>query len=79
MPAKDPRTHGRRQLLLLPVDWIVEDVSRFLRGWAEHSHYGNSADQVGKINRYARMRRVTVVAERDRRTHRLGWHIVARA
>ena len=32
-----------RSRLLLPVEAIVEDVNRFLRGWAGYFRYGNSA------------------------------------
>lgn len=32
-----------RRRLLLSVKWIVEDVNRFLRGWAAYFKYGNSA------------------------------------
>ena len=30
-----------RRRLLLPVKWIVEDINRFLRGWAAYLRYGN--------------------------------------
>jgi hypothetical protein len=39
-----------RRRLLLRVEWIVEDLNRFLRGWAAYFRYGNSADQFDKIN-----------------------------
>ena len=39
-----------RRRLLLSVKWIVEDVNRFLRGWAAYFRYGNSARHFGKIN-----------------------------
>ena len=31
-----------RRRLLLPVEWIVEDLNRVLRGWAGYFRYGNS-------------------------------------
>ena len=45
-----------RRRLLHSVDWVVEDLNRFLRGWAAYFRYGNSADQFDKISRYARIR-----------------------
>ena len=32
-----------RERLLLPVEEVVQDVNRFLRGWAGYFRYGNSA------------------------------------
>ena len=43
----------RRSRLLLPVKWIVEDMNRFLRGWAAFFRFGNSAARFGKIRSYA--------------------------
>lgn len=86
-PARMAMQHARdrvreltaRSRLLLKVDWIVEDLNRFLRGWAAYFRYGNSADQFGKIIRYARMRLAIVIAKRHRRTRRFGWYVVAHA
>ena len=39
-----------RSRLLLPVEAIVQDVNRFLRGWAGYFRYGNSARHFDKIN-----------------------------
>src|SRR3954454_7947837 len=33
-----------RRRLLLPVEEVVQDVNRFLRGWAGYFRYGNSAN-----------------------------------
>ena len=38
----------------MPVDEVVQDVNRFLRGWSGYFRYGNSADQFDKIDHYAR-------------------------
>ena len=45
-----------RSRLLLPVKWIVEDLNRFLGGWAAYFRFGNSAARFEKIRSYARMR-----------------------
>jgi RNA-directed DNA polymerase len=66
-----------RRMLLHPVEWIVEDLNRFLRGWAAYFGYGNSADQFDKINRYARMRMAIFIAKRHRRSRSFGWYVVA--
>lgn len=84
-PARKAMQHARdrireltaRRRLRHSVDWIVEDVNRFLRGWAAYFRYGNSADQFGKITRYARMRMAIFVAKRHRRSRRFGWSVVA--
>ena len=46
----------RRSRLLLAPEWIVEDLNRFLGGWAAYFRFGNSAARFGKIRRYALMR-----------------------
>ncbi len=56
-----------RRRLLLPVEVIVEDVNRFLRGWAAYFRYGNSARHFDKIRDYARMRLALVIAKRHQR------------
>ena len=53
---------------LLSVEWIVEGVNRFLRGWAAYFRYGNSARHFDKIMGYARMRLAIVIARRHRRS-----------
>lgn len=83
-PSRRAMQHARdrirdltvRSRLLLPVDWVVEDVNRFLRGWAAYFRYGNSADQFDKINRFARMRMALFVAKRHRRSRGFGWYVV---
>ena len=50
-PADKAMQHARNQIreltdrrrMLLRVEHIVEDVNRFLRGWAGYFRYGNSA------------------------------------
>ena len=79
-PAKEAMQHVRhrvreltaRSRLLLPVDWVTEDVNRFLRGWAAYFRFGNSADQFDKINGYARMRLAWFITRRHRRSRGFG-------
>jgi len=62
---------------LLSVEWIVEGVNRFLRGWAAYFRYGNSARHFDKIMGYARMRLAIVIARRHRRSRGFGWMVIA--
>ena len=63
-PADKAMQHARdrirqitdRSRLLLAPEWIAEDLSRFLGGWAAYFRYGNSAARFDKISEYARMR-----------------------
>jgi len=55
---------------------IVEDVNRFLRGWAAYFRYGNSARHFEKIMYYAEMRMALVIAKRHKRSRRYGWSVL---
>ena len=66
-----------RSRLRLPVEVVVEDVNRFVRGWSGYFRYGNSADHFDKINRYARERMAIFLAKRYRRSRAFGWYVVA--
>jgi RNA-directed DNA polymerase len=66
-----------RSRLLLPTEWIVEDLNRFLRGWAAYFRYGNSAHHFGKIRDYARRRLAGFISKRHRRSRGFGWSVVA--
>jgi len=66
-----------RRRLLLPVEWIVQDINRVLRGWAAYFRYGNSARHFDKIMGYARMRVAGVIAKRHRRSRGFGWSVLA--
>ena len=84
-PANKAMQHARerireltdRRRLLLPVEVIVQDLNRFLRGWAGYFRYGNSAHNFDKIRNYALMRLAGVVAKRHHRSRRFGWSVVA--
>jgi len=66
-----------RRRLLLPVETIVRDVNRVLRGWAAFFRYGNSARHFDKIRNYALLRLAGVVAKRHHRPRAFGWSVVA--
>jgi RNA-directed DNA polymerase len=66
----------RRSRLRLPVKWIVEDMNRFLRGWAAYFRFGNSAARFEKIRNYSRMRLALVISKRHRRCRGFGWSVV---
>ena len=60
-PSRQAMQHARdrvreitaRERLLLPVEEIVQDLNRFLRGWAGYFRYGNSARHFDPISDYA--------------------------
>ena len=66
----------RRSRLLRPVKWIVEDLNRFLGGWAAFFRFGNSAARFEKIRSYARMRLALFLSKRHRRSRAFGWSVV---
>ena len=65
-----------RRRLLLPVEQIVGDLNRLLRGWAGYFRYGNSAERFDKIRSYAVERVALVVARRHRRSRQWGRSVV---
>jgi group II intron reverse transcriptase/maturase len=84
-PSRQATQHARdrvreitdRSRLLVPVEEIVQDVNRFLRGWASYFRYGNSADTFDKITFHAMNRLARFVAKRHKRNWRYGWRAVA--
>jgi RNA-directed DNA polymerase len=86
-PANKAMQHARdrireltdRRLLLLPVDVLVANVNRFVRGWAAYFRFGNSARHFDKIRGYMRMRMVLVVAKRHHRSRAFGWSVMHHA
>ena len=58
-----------RSRLLLTRRRVVQDVNRFLRGWAGYFRYGNSDRSFDKINHYAVDRLARFVGKR----HKRGW------
>jgi RNA-directed DNA polymerase len=67
-----------RERLALPVEDVVQELNRFLRGWAGYFRYGSSAQCFDKISLYAINRLAIFVANRHERERRWGWWIVAR-
>lgn len=67
---------GRRRTML-PVNYIVGDVNRFLRGWAGYFRYGNSARQFTTIRTYAMMRLAGFIAKKHHRSRAYGWWVIA--
>ena len=66
-----------RRRLLLPVEVIVAELNRFVRGWAAYFRFGNSARHFDKITDYSRMRLALFLAKRHRRSRAFGWSVVA--
>ena len=85
-PSRQAMQHARqrireitaRERLLLPVEDIVQDLNRFLGGWAGYFRYGNSAQFFDKIQLYAVNRLAIFVANHHQRNRRFGWWAVAR-
>ena len=67
----------RRSRLLLPNEVIVEDINRFLRGWAAYFRFGNSAVRFEKIMHHVWTRMALVIARRHNRSRRYGWSVLA--
>ena len=66
----------RRSRAPLPVEWIVQDMNQFLRGWAAYFRFGNSAARFGKIRAYARMRLALFISKKHRRSRGFGWRVM---
>ncbi|MDQ2788988.1 MAG: reverse transcriptase domain-containing protein, partial [Actinomycetota bacterium] len=67
----------RRSRLLLPVKMIVEDVNRFVRGWAAYFRYGNSSVRFEKLMHHVWTRIALVIAKRHKRSRGYGWSVLA--
>ena len=65
-----------RSRLAVDVERVVEDVNRFLRGWAGYYRYGNSSLTFDKIRSHALMRIALFVAKRHGRPRSFGWAMV---
>jgi hypothetical protein len=82
-PARKAVQHARdrireitaRERLLLPAEWIVEELNRFLRGWAGYFRYGNSARVLGQIRNYALERLALWLSKKGNRRRAWGWGI----
>jgi len=65
-----------RKRLRLPVEAIVQDLNRFLRGWGRYFRYGNSTWHFTRISNYAVQRLALFVAKRHKRTRGYGLSVV---
>jgi len=85
-PSRQAMQHARQRIgeitardrLRLPVEEIVQDLNRFLAGWAGYFRYGNSAQFFDKITLHAVNRLSIFVANHHQRNRRFGWWAVAR-
>ena len=84
-PSREAMAHARerireithRKRLRLPVEWIVQDLNRFLRGWGGYFRYGQSAHHFHQISNYALKRLALFVAKRHQRKSGYGLIVVA--
>jgi Group II intron, maturase-specific domain len=60
-----------RERLLVPIEEIVEDLNRYLRGWSGYFRDGNSARQFNLIQVHAHDRLALFVTKRHQRVARL--------
>ena len=75
-PSRKAAQHARdrirqitdRKRLLLPDDWIVQDLNQFLRGWGGYFRYGNSAQVFDAISQYGLERLAAFVGKRHKRS-----------
>jgi RNA-directed DNA polymerase len=83
-PSRRAMQHARdrvreitaRERLLLPIEDVVQDLNRYLRGWAGYFRYGNSARHFNLIEHHAHNRLALFVAKRHQRTRAYGWRVV---
>lgn len=84
-PSREAMQHARdrvRELtaherLCLPVEEVVQDLNRYLRGWAGHFRYGNSAHHFQQVSTHALERLALLVAKRHAWSRRQGWWVTA--
>lgn len=62
-----------RKRLLVPVEDIVAELNRFLRGWAGYFRYGNSARVLGQIRNYALRRVALLLSKTGKRRRSWDW------
>ena len=83
-PSRQAMAHARQRIreltdrsrLQLPVEQVVRDVNRFLRGWAGYFRYGNSARAFDKITFHALVRVGGFVTNRHKRRGGYGWWVI---
>ena len=65
-----------RDRLRWPVEQVVGDLNRFLRGWAGYFRYGNSTVQFDQIIRHADRRLALLIAHRHEQPWRYGRQVL---
>jgi group II intron reverse transcriptase/maturase len=83
-PSRRAMQHARdriheitaRERLLFPIEEIVQDLNRFLRGWTGYFRYGNSAHHFNLIQTHAHSRLAQFVAKHHGRKRAYGWRLV---
>jgi RNA-directed DNA polymerase len=66
-----------RSRLLLSVETVVQDINRYLRGWAAYFRYGHSTIRFDKIRNYALERLAIFIGKRHKRGRGFGLNVVA--
>jgi RNA-directed DNA polymerase len=66
-----------RSRLLLPVEVVVEDLNRFLRGWANYFRYGHSAVRFDHIQQHTVDRLALFLGKRHKRGRGFGLSVLA--
>jgi hypothetical protein len=83
-PSQKAMEHARerireitaRRRLRLPVEQVVQEVTRYLRRWAGYFRYGNSAHFFDKSSSFALLRIALFVAKRHNKRRGYGWAVV---
>ena len=83
-PSRQAMEHARdrvreltgRDRLRWPIEQIVGDLNRFLRGWAGYFRYGNSTVQFDQIIRHADRRLALLIANRYQQPWRYGRQVL---
>jgi RNA-directed DNA polymerase len=65
-----------RDRLRWPIEQVVGDLNRFLRGWAGYFRYGNSTVQFDQIIRHADRRLALLIAHRYQQSWRHGRQVL---
>jgi len=86
-PSRKAMAHARERLReltarerqRLSVEQVVQEVNRFLRGWAAYFRYGNSARHFDLITYHARQRLAIFLATRRAWSRRQGWVVASRS
>jgi group II intron reverse transcriptase/maturase len=86
-PSRQAMGHARQRIreitdrsrLKVPLEVIVRDLNRFLRGWAGYFRYGNSARFFTKIMLHAYRHLAGFIAKRHKQRKRYGYWVLAHA